>query len=432
MEREQLRNLRATLVADLAAFIRFFDIGGIDHEHGGCCCGLSAKGVRMTGLKFVWFNGRVVWTYSRVHNSGLLSSEQPAPRGDAPMQAYLLSVAKCARDFALNCGRDSAGEFVVEMAIDGTPLAPAEPHYVPTSGYGSAFVAEGLVELFRATGDTDDLNLALQLLRKFVQLMDDPTREGDAGPWPACYPGMRTLGHHMIALNLSRQLHAAITEACESGALSSSTSLLTAPQHPIASKAGTATILTELTLLLDRLLEAILSPKSFLHPDFGLLSECLAHDYSRPDDANEVGAHKTHRRTGANAREGDRRRAVISSLPAALRRSTLPVRTSVTWATLSRPSGWSWRRLRGAMTKYSIPVPARSSAPTSTRLGTTSAVVSTVAPTCAVTQALAFWTTPTARSSGRMMKFAVSTKGLKPWTIDALYSSLLACHVPLL
>ena len=424
MDVDQLTNLRATLVADLAAFMRFFDIGGVDHEHGGCCCGLSAKGTRLTGLKFVWFNGRAIWTYSRVHNSGLLTSEQPAPRGNAPMQAYLLDVAKRARDFALNRGRDFAGEFVVEMTLDGKPLAPAQPRYVPTSGYGSAFVAEGLVELFRATGDTDELDLALHLLRKFVMLMDDPTREGDAGPWPLCYPGMRTLGHHMIALNLSRQLHAAITEAAESGVLSS-TSLLTAPEHCVASKVGTHAILTELTLLLDRLLEAIFG--SFLHPGFGLLSECLAHDYSRPDDANEVsGAQDTYVRRHTNARSHKRGGAPSpthrSLRSAALRRAALSLRTYAIWGTPLRPSGWSWLRLRGAVTRRSIPVPAHSSARTLTRLGTMNAAVSTAAPTFAAALALAFSSMPTARSSGRMMSAASGASTAASSPFYALFS----------
>ena len=40
-------------------------------------------------------------------------------------------------------GRDASGEWVVEMDGRGAPIKAAEPCYMPTSGYGSAFVAEG-------------------------------------------------------------------------------------------------------------------------------------------------------------------------------------------------------------------------------------------------------------------------------------------------
>lgn len=168
-----LHGLRASLQNDLEAFVRFFDRGGVDHEHGGCCCGLSATGERLTGLKFVWFNGRSIWVYSRLHNLGVLSGrDAPNSAGDpgATMQSYLIDVAQRARDFALSHGRDASGNFIVEMDERGTAIKPAEPNYIPSSGYGSAFVAEGLIELFRATANTSDVDLAIELLRKFVRL----------------------------------------------------------------------------------------------------------------------------------------------------------------------------------------------------------------------------------------------------------------------
>jgi N-acylglucosamine 2-epimerase len=206
MDAKELRALRSELLTDLADFVRFFDIGGVDHEHGGFCCGLTHAGKRLTGLKYVWFNGRGVWVYSRLYNEGLLRGER-APRGQAPMQDYLLNVAQRARDFAMVHGRDANGGWIVEMDERGKPTKPADPKFIPTSGYGLAFNGEGLIEHYLATSDVASLDLALTLLRDFVRLMDDPTRRGDSGVWPATYAGLRTLGHHMICLNYSRQLH---------------------------------------------------------------------------------------------------------------------------------------------------------------------------------------------------------------------------------
>ena len=62
MDDHELRQLRIECVNELKSFVSFFNIGGVDHTHGGFCCGLSHAGKRLTDQKFVWFNGRGVWT----------------------------------------------------------------------------------------------------------------------------------------------------------------------------------------------------------------------------------------------------------------------------------------------------------------------------------------------------------------------------------
>ena len=273
MERSALIKLKADLYTDLRDFVSFFDTGGVDHEHGSFCCGLSHTGARLSGLKFVWFNGRGIWVYSRLHNTGLLRAES-APRGGSTMDDYLLGVARGAVKFVLANGRDADGAWVVETDASGGVLKPAEPNYIPTSGYGSAFIAEGLGEYALATGDASALELALDILRSFITMMDDPNRPGDRGPWPCCYPGMRLLGHHMICLNLARGLWDAVSELRRRGL----------PSPCLDGNAAEAT-LAELDLILNRMIDAILGP--FVHPKYGLLTETLDHEYARPADANE-------------------------------------------------------------------------------------------------------------------------------------------------
>ena len=60
MDDHELRQLRIECVNELKSFVSFFNIGGVDHTHGGFCCGLSHAGKRLTDQKFVWFNGRGV------------------------------------------------------------------------------------------------------------------------------------------------------------------------------------------------------------------------------------------------------------------------------------------------------------------------------------------------------------------------------------
>ena len=127
----------------------------------------------------------------------------------------------------LEHGREHSGAdaaWIVEMAQDGEPLKPAEPNYIPTSGYGMAFVGEGCIEAFLSLlGDgaaaSDDerlsrlLTTSLDCLSGFVRLMDDPSRPGDAGPWGSVPVGTRTLGHHMICLNFGRQVRRTLVAA---------------------------------------------------------------------------------------------------------------------------------------------------------------------------------------------------------------------------
>ena len=403
MELAELEQLCATLLADLDGFVRFFDKGGVDHERGGVCCGLAATGERLTGLKFVWFNGRGIWTYARLHNSGLLrDAASPRPEKDS-MQRYLLNVASGARDFALTHGRDAAGGFVVEMDESGKPLRPAEPNYVPTSGYGSAFVAEGLTELFRATGNIADADLAVQLLRAFVALMDDPARPGDAGPWPACYPGMRTLGHHMICISLARQLHEALSDAYAGRGSEGSGPSQPPPLNALPTAGPLPAVLEELEALLDRVVAAVLGP--FLHPTHGLLSECLAHDYgraptqrrssiSRPADPSPLLPHAPASMCSPDPSplwpHAPASRLLISrpdsthTFPPWLhtrpgQAPTTATRTSATSATPSRRSGWSWRRRSGGGTRRCTRARRRSSGGMSTRRATTRPAASTAA-----------------------------------------------------
>ena len=94
MDDHELRQLRVECVNELKSFVSFFNIGGVDHTHGGFCCGLSHAGKRLTDQKFVWFNGRGVWTYARLHRSGLLAHEPAPPHADAHsdgMQGYRIT-----------------------------------------------------------------------------------------------------------------------------------------------------------------------------------------------------------------------------------------------------------------------------------------------------------------------------------------------------
>ena len=252
--------------------------GGVDRAHGGFCCGLDYSGSRLVGNKYVWFQGRGVWVWSCL-------AHRPVARaalGAAMPSAELLGVASAAKDFVDRCGRDDEGGWIVETDAAGTTvLRGAEPRMIATSGYGSAFFAEGLVEwavavAATAEGDAERVANAIAALRRahailidFVALADDATRPGDLG-WPAVYVGMRSLGHHMIALNLTRQLLEASSDARLAAA---------------AETALDADAIAALEALAARMVGAVMF--KFHHAEFDLICEILDHAYERPADANE-------------------------------------------------------------------------------------------------------------------------------------------------
>ena len=252
--------------------------GGVDRAHGGFCCGLDYSGARLVGNKYVWFQGRGLWVWSCL-------SHRPAARaalGVAMPSAELLGVASAAKDFVDQHGRDDDGGWIVETDAAGTTvLRGAEPRMIATSGYGSAFFAEGLVEwavavAATAEGDVERVANATAALRRahailadFVALADDATRPGDLG-WPNVYAGMRSLGHHMIALNLTRQLLEASSDA----------RLAVAAEPALGADAIAA-----LEALAARMVDAVMV--KFHHAEFDLICEILDHSYERPADANE-------------------------------------------------------------------------------------------------------------------------------------------------
>lgn len=115
---DECARLSARHQQDLHDFIRFFDGsahaagGGVDHANGGFCCGLAHTGQRLTDRKFIWFNGRGVWTYATTARTGLLNGVSPPPGAPSPddsMHGYLVDVALKGARFALAHGQDASG-----------------------------------------------------------------------------------------------------------------------------------------------------------------------------------------------------------------------------------------------------------------------------------------------------------------------------------
>lgn len=243
--------LLASLKSELAEFHTFWSGGGIDEVHGGFMTALDHAGKLLSEDKFIWYQGRGLWVYSHLYR---LHGRDPKH----------LAIAKNCHAFIIGKWADpSTGEWAVQTGRIGaadTKLAH-EHGVINTSGYGRAFIAEGLAEYHRASGDASALALALAELDKFHALIEDPEHSSDTH-LPLKVTGGRCLGHQMIMLSLTRQL-------LEAPAILPSGS----PEE------------TRVIFLNDQAVERITT--RFHHPKYDLMGEVLTHDWLRPDDANE-------------------------------------------------------------------------------------------------------------------------------------------------
>lgn len=216
-------------------YLPFWDRHGIDHELGGFMCSLDHDGTRVNTDKSMWYQGRGLWVYSYLYNH--FGGE------------HYLEVAKKARDFLVRHGRDENGDWVMGLSREGRVTSPAIRR-----GYAGMFVAEGLQEYAKATGDQESMDLAIDSLWRAMKAWDDPTCPSEEGYIPVSYPGMRPLGSHMVAILILTQMLEQISDP-------------------------------KLEALADRVVDAIVN--RFWNPAYQLLNEALNHDYERADDDNE-------------------------------------------------------------------------------------------------------------------------------------------------
>jgi len=118
-----LNSINATATAELSEFVSFWAKGGVDSE-GGFVCALDHEGNRLQDEKFIWYQGRGLWVYSRLfrqHEGG----------EDA------LAVAKKTFEFIRDEWRDDKGEWAIRTGLAGAKtslLEGANPHSVASSG----------------------------------------------------------------------------------------------------------------------------------------------------------------------------------------------------------------------------------------------------------------------------------------------------------
>ena len=215
-------------------FIPHMDQFVIDHQNGGFMCSVDiTNGKQVNSNKTAWFEGRGMWTYSFLYNHF----------GKNPKY---LEVARKSKDLILKLQPKDNSFWTSSFDRMGNPLSG------PGDIYSSLFVAEGLAEFAKASGEKQYFTLAKKIILSCLDRYDSPDYDyyvAYLNPEAPKIPAPRVLGHWMVFLR-------AATQILEDG-----------PDVDIQKVA-------------DRCLDACLN--HHLNPEYKLFNEVLNHDMSRP------------------------------------------------------------------------------------------------------------------------------------------------------
>ncbi|MEO8962119.1 MAG: AGE family epimerase/isomerase [Ginsengibacter sp.] len=212
----------------------------IDHELGGFMCFVNILTRQLASTnKKTWFEGRGIWVYSFLYNH---FEKNP----------QYLEVACKSKDFILKLLPSDDRFYFTEYSKEGKPLADVEGDI-----YGNLFVAEGLAEYSKASGEQQYLDLAKKIVLKALERYDRPDFQYSYHS-TTLEISPRILGHWMIFLSVATQI---------------------IRQKPDA----------EMEALADRCVKAIM--KHHINPEYGLLNEALDHNLVPLSDnlANQFG-----------------------------------------------------------------------------------------------------------------------------------------------
>jgi len=207
----------------------------IDHEYGGVMCSLDVRTGQLENKnKTAWFVGRGMWVYSFLYNN-------------LEKNAHYLEIARKSKDLLLKLKPGDKSFWAAKFSQDGNPLSG------PGDIYGSLFVAEGLFEYAKASGEKEYRDLAKKIIFDCVERYDQPDYSYDYTYLKDApkIQGIRVLGHSMIFLSLSTQMLKHEADA-------------------------------EMEKLAARCVDEIMN--HHVNKSYGLTNEFINHDYSLPEN----------------------------------------------------------------------------------------------------------------------------------------------------
>lgn len=192
---EQLQNADLHQYADLykdellKEVIPFWEKYSIDNQYGGYFTCLDRQGNVYDTDKFIWLQGRQVWTFSMLYNKVEKKEEW-------------LDIALHGAKFLLENGRDEEGNWYFSLNQKGEPLV------VPYNIFSDCFAAMAFGELYKATNDDLHKEVAVNTYNNILARQNNPK-----GKWSKVYSGTRELKNFslpMILCNLSLLLEEVI------------------------------------------------------------------------------------------------------------------------------------------------------------------------------------------------------------------------------
>jgi N-acylglucosamine 2-epimerase len=215
-------------------YLPFWEKGGFDKKSGGFMCELFDDGSVENDEKYIWYQGRGIWVYSYLYNH--LSGDKKH-----------LDAATISRNFLVDKMYLGFGKWRDSVDRKGNPVKSNVAQGSEKDIYGALFSAAGLIELFRASGRKEDLEIALSSVLWSVETYESPEYEGITVAGTSG-KGLRTQGHSFMLVWI---------------------------------------LTTLLSFYRDRDLEELQSKhvdhimNHFWNPELGIMNEFLFHDYSR-------------------------------------------------------------------------------------------------------------------------------------------------------
>lgn len=173
---------RKALLEDV---LPFWQRHSLDREHGGYFTCLDRRGNVFDTDKFLWLQGRQVWTFSMLYNR-------------VEKNPDWLEIARSGADFLRAHGRDGDGNWYFALTAAGDPLV--QPYNI----FADCFAALGLSQYALASRDEQARNIALATYQNILRRQENPK-----GRFSKSVPGtrpLRSLSLPMILSNLSLEM----------------------------------------------------------------------------------------------------------------------------------------------------------------------------------------------------------------------------------
>jgi N-acylglucosamine 2-epimerase len=177
----------------LGNVIPFWERNSIDKEYGGYFTCLDRTGKVFDTDKFMWLQGREVYIFSLLYNQ-------------VEKRQNWLDIALHGAEFIRKRGRDADGNWYFSLTQEGKPIV--QPYNI----FSDCFAAMAFGELYKATGDPEHKQIAIDTYFNIIRKQDNPK-----GIYNKQYPGTRPLKGFalpMILSNLSLILEDVLEEGC--------------------------------------------------------------------------------------------------------------------------------------------------------------------------------------------------------------------------